>query len=85
MLTVLLEMIFLLECINLLFIQAGSAGHAVARPIEAVQVPAARVLKGYLVEQETKMDLVPARKIRFCLTACKGITQDPWVLGMVTS
>ena len=35
------------------------------------------------MEQETETDLVTAGKIRFCLTAWKGITQDPWVLGVV--
>ena len=35
------------------------------------------------MEQKTETDLVAAGKIRFCLTAWKGITQDPWVLGVV--
>ena len=35
------------------------------------------------MEQETKTVLVSAGKIRFCLTAWKGISQDPWVLGVV--
>ena len=55
----------------------------ITAPNKAVQAPTTKGLQGKPVEQETETDLVGAGKIRFCLTAWKGITQDPWVLGVV--